>query len=162
MIITLIAAHDPNLLIGANGELPWRYPEDLKHFKAKTLGKPILMGRGVFEELNEKPLPGRENIVLSTSKTYEHVPTYSSIDNALKDIDVPELMVIGGGKVYEQLLDSADKLIITLIHKEFEGDTYFPEYRDKIGTEWVEVSKEETEELSFIEYQRVASNSNLN
>jgi len=100
--------------------------------------------------------------VLSTSKTYEHVPTYSSIDNALKDIDVPELMVIGGGKVYEQLLDSADKLIITLIHKEFEGDTYFPEYRDKIGTEWVEVSKEETEELSFIEYQRVASNSNLN
>ena len=65
MIITLIAAHDPNLLIGANGELPWRYPEDLKHFKAKTLGKPILMGRGVFEELNEK-----EHKIMEVRVTY--------------------------------------------------------------------------------------------
>ncbi|HBX66249.1 MAG TPA: dihydrofolate reductase, partial [Balneolaceae bacterium] len=84
MTITLVAAHDPNLVIGKDGGLPWRYPEDLKHFKRTTIDGTIIMGRGVFEELNEIPLPGRKNIVLSTTQTYPNVETHTSLEEALK------------------------------------------------------------------------------
>ncbi len=154
MILTLVAAHDPNLVIGKDGQLPWRYSEDLKHFKATTLGKTILMGRGVFEELGEKPLPGRKNIVLSSTRSYENVDTFSNLDAALDSIEEEEVFIIGGGVLYNQTLPIANKLIITEIKKEYPGDTYFPEYRDRIGTEWEEISRKDTEELSFIEYKR--------
>jgi dihydrofolate reductase len=154
MTLTLIAAHDPNLVIGKDGELPWRYPEDLKHFKSVTLGNTIIMGRGVFEELNEKPLPGRKNIVLSRTRTYDNVDTYTSLESALENLNDEEIFIIGGGELYKQTLTKADKLIITEVHKEYEGDTYFPEYRDKIGSEWVESSREDLQDLSFIIYKR--------
>ena len=154
MILTLVAAHDPNLVIGKDGQLPWRYSEDLKHFKATTLGKTILMGRGVFEELGEKPLPGRKNIVLSSTRSYENVDTFSNLEAALDSIEEEEVFIIGGGVLYNQTLPIANKLIITEIKKEYPGDTYFPEYRDRIGTEWEEISRKDTEELSFIEYKR--------
>jgi dihydrofolate reductase len=155
MTITLVAAHDPNLVIGKEGGLPWRYPEDLKHFKRTTLGKTIIMGRGVFEELNEIPLPGRKNIVLSTTQNYDNVDTCSSLEDALKLSNEEEVFIIGGGVLYRQTIGLADKLIITEIHKEYEGDTYFPEYRDRIGTTWKEVSREDHEELSFVTYKRL-------
>lgn len=155
MIISLIAAHDPNLVIGLNGELPWNYSEDLKHFKRTTLGKPVIMGRGVFEELKEKPLPGRTNIVLSQSKKYAHVTTCTSLEEVLENLNEEEVFIIGGGVLYRQTIDFADKLIITEIQKEYPGDTYFPEYRTKIGTEWREVSRKKTPELHFIEYHRI-------
>lgn len=154
MILTLVAAHDPNLVIGNNGGLPWRYPQDLKHFKSVTLGNTIIMGRGVFEELNEVPLPGRKNIVLSTSQKYDNVDTYTSLEAALKEIDEEEVFIIGGGVLYRQTLPDADKLIITEIKKEYEGDTFFPEYRHEIGKIWKEVSREEHEELAFVEFKR--------
>lgn len=152
MTLTLVAAHDPNLVIGNNGGLPWRYPEDLKHFKNVTLGNTIIMGRGVFEELNEVPLPGRKNIVLSTSKTYDNVDTYKSLEAALKTVEEEEVFIIGGGVLYRQTIDMADKLIITVIKKKYEGDTFFPEYRDDIGTKWKEVSRDDREELAFVDY----------
>ena len=155
MIITLIAAHDPNLVIGKDGELPWHYSEDLKHFKKHTTGKTIVMGRGVFEELNEKPLPNRTNIVLTRTRNYEQVSTYSSLEAALEDINVEEVFIIGGGILYRETLPKADRLIITLIKKEYPGDTYFPEYRDEIGTTWKEIAREEYPELSFLEYRRI-------
>ena len=155
MIITLIAAHDPNLVIGKDGELPWRYSEDLKYFKQQTLGKTMVMGRGVFEELGEKPLPGRKNIVLSTSKTYASVDTYTSLEEALKNIDEAEVMIIGGGVLYKQTLPEADRLLITEIKKEYDGDTFFPEYRDKIGEEWELISEKNTDDLRFLEYRRI-------
>ncbi len=155
MIVTLIAAHDPNLVIGKDGELPWRYSEDLKFFKQQTLGKTMIMGRGVFEELGEKPLPGRTNIVLSTSKTYDSVKTYTSLDEALKNIDEPEVMIIGGGVLYKETLPQADRLLITEIKQEYKGDTFFPEYRDKIGTQWELISENDTDELRFLEYRRI-------
>lgn len=155
MTITLVAAHDPNLVIGKDGGLPWRYPEDLKHFKKTTLGGTIIMGRGVFEELNEIPLPGRKNIVLSTTKKYSDVDTFTSLEDALKSIEEEEVFIIGGGILYRQSIEIADKMIITEIHKEYEGDTYFPEYRDEIGTSWQEVSREEQDELSFVVYKRI-------
>ena len=83
MKLTIVAAHDPNLVIGKDGGLPWHYSGDLKFFKKTTLGSPILMGRGVFEELNEKTLPGRKNIVLSRTRTYDNADTFSSIREAL-------------------------------------------------------------------------------
>lgn len=155
MMLTLVAAHDPNLVIGKDGGLPWRYPEDLKHFKKTTLGGTIIMGRGVFEELNEKPLPGRRNIVLSTTQTYDQVDTFSSLKDALQTVKEEEVFIIGGGVLYRQTLDKADKLIITEIHKEYEGDTFFPEYRDEIGADWKEISRDEQEDLSFITYKRL-------
>lgn len=155
MILTLVAAHDPNLVIGKDGGLPWRYPEDLKHFKKTTLGGTIIMGRGVFEELNGIPLPGRRNIVLSTTQSYDNVDTFSSLKAALHTVNEEEVFIIGGGVLYRQTLDKADKLIITEIHKEYEGDTFFPEYRDKIGAAWEEVSRDDQEKLSFVTYKRL-------
>lgn len=156
MTITLIAAHDPNLVIGKEGGLPWRYPEDLKHFKKNTLDQTIIMGRGVFEELNEIPLPGRRNIVLTTTKDYDQVETYTSLDDALDSCkNEDEVFIIGGGILYRQSIDIADKMIITEIHKEYEGDTFFPEYRDKIGDIWQEISREDHDELSFVLYKRI-------
>ncbi|WP_372639208.1 dihydrofolate reductase [Fodinibius sp.] len=156
MTLAAIVAHDPNLVIGRNGELPWHYSEDLKYFKSVTMGHPMIMGRVVFEELNEKPLPGRENIVLSRSKNYSHVPVFSSIEAALQHVKDEELVfVIGGARVYEQLLPEVDKLFVTEIHQSFEGDTYFPEYRHEIGSTWKEIKREGGPELSFVVYQRI-------
>lgn len=156
MTVALIAAHDPDLVIGKGGELPWHYTDDLKYFKRTTMGHPIVMGRKVFEELDEQPLPGRKNVVLSRIKKYEHVDTFTSIDEALdhlKDHDV--VFIIGGGEIYSQTISKADKLFITEIHERYEGDTYFPEYRDKIGTVWREIKREDQGPLSFVVYEKI-------
>lgn len=156
MTLALIVAHDPNLVIGKDGMLPWHYSEDLKYFKRVTMGRPLLMGRGVFEEIGEKPLPGRENVVLSRSRDYDHVPTFSSIKEALEYLKNEEIVfVIGGGEVYRQLLPEADKLYVTEIHKEYEGDTFFPEYREDIGSTWQEAEREDHPEFSFVVYERM-------
>lgn len=155
MKLILIAAHDPNLVIGKDGELPWRYPEDLKFFKKTTLGHTLLMGRVVFEELNEKPLPGRDAVVLTRTKSYSNVPTFESVEDALDFLsDEEKIFVIGGGEIYSQMIDMADQLIITEIHQEYPGDTFFPDYREEIGTKWEEISREDGEEISFVKYNR--------
>lgn len=154
MTLTIVVAHDPNLVIGKEGGLPWRYPEDLKHFKETTMGGTMIMGRGVFEELNEIPLPGRKNIVLSRTKTYENVDTYTSLQIALDELDEDEVFIIGGGVLYRDALPEADKMIVTQVNKEYEGDTYFPEYRDDIGEIWIETDRRETDELTFLVYKR--------
>lgn len=157
MKLIIIAAHDPNLVIGRDGSLPWHFKEDLKFFKKTTMGYPLLMGRVVFEELNEKPLPGREAVVLTKSREYDHVPTFKSIKEALQYLkakDSEKVFIIGGGEVYRQMMDIADQMIITEIHENHEGDTFFPEYRDKIGEVWQEVSREDRDVLSFVKYER--------
>lgn len=159
MKLILIAAHDPNMVIGKNGELPWHYSEDLKFFKRTTMGYPILMGRVVFEELNEKPLPGRENVVLSRSKRYEQVKTFSSITDAIEYLKSNDkVFVIGGGKVYEQTIDLADELVITQIKKAHDGDTYMIDYRKDIGIKWEEVWREDHPEFAFVRYKRISKN----
>lgn len=156
MKLVLIAAHDPNLVIGKDGGLPWHYPEDLKHFKKTTMGYPVLMGRVVFEELFENPLPGRENFVLSRTKDYEEVPTFDSVEKALDYLkDRDKVFVLGGGKVYEQLIPKADQLIITEIHQEHAGDTYFPEYRDTISSVWKETGRQDHDDFSIVWYDRI-------
>ncbi len=156
MTLAAIVAHDPNLVIGKDGDLPWHYSEDLKYFKRITMGHPLIMGRVVFEELGEQPLPGRENIVLSRSREYDHVPTFASFDDALEHVKDEEIVfLIGGGEVYRQFLDRVDKLFVTEVHESFEGDTYFPEYRDEIGITWKEIKRDDREELSFVVYERM-------
>lgn len=156
MKLILIAAHDPNLIIGKDGELPWHYSEDLKFFKKTTMGSPLLMGRVVFEELNEKPLPGRENVVLSRSKEYDHVPTFSAIDDALDYLsEYEKVFVIGGGNIYKQMIDLADQLIITEIKEKYQGDTTFPEYRKDVASVWKETWRESHPEFDFVKYERL-------
>ncbi|MEX0944806.1 MAG: dihydrofolate reductase, partial [Balneolaceae bacterium] len=144
MKLIIIVAHDPNLVIGKDGTLPWHYSEDLKFFKKVTMGAPVLMGRVVFEELNEKPLPGRENVVLSRTKTYDPVKTFSAIEPALEYLkDREKVFVIGGAEIYRQIIGKTDELIITEIKKEYEGDTYLVDYRKEIGKVWKEVWRED-------------------
>jgi dihydrofolate reductase len=154
MKLHLIAAHDDNLVIGNKGKLPWRLPEDLKHFKSITMGHPILMGRGVFEEIGEKPLPGRRNVVLSR-KVWNHVESYSRIDDALTALSEEDVVfLIGGGQIYDQMIEMCDKMYITEVKGSFDGDVFFPEYRAQIGKKWIEVNRDNYPTHSFVEYIR--------
>lgn len=156
MKLAAIVAHDPNLAIGKNGSLPWHYPEDLKYFKDTTTGHPILMGRKVFENLNKKPLTDRENVILSRSHNYDHVATFSSIDDALEYLKDEEVVfIIGGGEIYRQLMNRTEELFITEIHAAYGGDVFFPEYRDKIGSIWKETKRNDKQDMSFVVYERI-------
>lgn len=133
----MIVAHDPNLLIGAEGGLPWKYPEDLKFFKRVTMGCPIIMGRRVFEEIGERPLPGRRNIVLSRTKDYENVERFEEVQKALESLEeakTSKCFIIGGVSLYEQFLPLVDEFYATKVKKVFEGDTWFPPYQHLIDS----------------------------
>lgn len=122
---------DENGLIGADGGLPWRLPADLKHFKRRTMGKPILMGRRTFESIG-RPLPGRDNLVLTRDGTFnnEGVQRVASLDQACdwtRGQGAEELAIIGGAQIYALALPRVDRLVVTRVHGQFAGDTYFPE-----------------------------------
>lgn len=131
--IYLIAAVAKNGVIGANGKLPWRLPEDLKHFKKLTLGHPIVMGRRTWESLG-KPLPDREHIVISRKAGYE-APGASVAASLAGAIALctgePVVFVIGGAEIYAAALPLADGLVLTEIQQDYEGDTRFPEWDRK-------------------------------
>jgi dihydrofolate reductase len=154
MELVIIVAHDRNLVIGKDGALPWRLPEDLKHFKATTSGFPILMGRGVFEEIGCKPLPGRRNVVLSSGK-YDNVEVCATIDEAIEILACePKVFVIGGGQIYKQMINMCAYMYVTLVHGEFEGDVYFPEYRKDIGSKWILSAEKNGDTFDLLEYKR--------
>lgn len=150
MKLSLVWAMAQNRVIGRNNKLPWYLPEDLKYFKRITMGKPIIMGRKTFESIG-KPLPGRTNIVVTRNPDYvvEGVKTVHSLDAAkalcesLALVDgSDEAMVIGGGEIYAQALPLADRLYLTEVHAEVDGDAWFPEFdRDA----WREVAREDFE-----------------
>lgn len=136
-MISLIVAHDKNRVIGLNNELPWHLPGDLKYFKEMTMHKPIIMGRKTFESIG-KPLPGRRNIVVTRNPGYRanDIETATSLEEAIRIAgDVEEIMIIGGEQIFKESMAIADRLYITEIDHEFQGDTYFPEYK-----EWHQVS----------------------
>ena len=135
---------DNNRLIGVDRGLPWRLPEDMKHFRRVTMGKTVLMGRVTYESIPPRfrPLPGRTNIVLTRQEAYAAPDCIlvNSLDEALAAAaGQPELMVIGGAKLYEQLLPQAGRLYLTLVDGEFSGDAYFPELD---WSQWREVSRQ--------------------
>lgn len=176
MIVSLIVAVSRNGVIGKDNKLPWHLPEDLKRFKALTMGHPILMGRKTFESIG-KPLPGRTNIVITHQKDFAGgALTAPSLDEALRMCDrgatakrseemvapplsadhekEAEIFVIGGAQIFKHALPAADKLYLTLIDRDVEGDTFFR----WAPSEWQEVSREDflTAPLphSFITYKR--------
>lgn len=130
MKLSLIAALSSNRVIGVDNRMPWHLSADLKRFKSITWGKPILMGRKTHESIG-RPLPGRLNIILTGDPGYRAVGC--SVAHSLEEAmalagDADELMIIGGASLYERFLPEADCLYLTLIEREFEGDTYFPAF----------------------------------
>jgi len=144
MNITLVAAMDKNRVIGKDGKLPWHLPIDLEQFRKLTTSRPVVMGRKTWDSLPSKfkPLPGRLNVVLTRDKDFKEdgCRVVHSVAEAKKSISgYQEVMIIGGAKVYEEFLPYANKMYLTLIDAEVEGDTYFPKY---IESDWEIVKKE--------------------
>lgn len=151
MKLSLIAAMANNRVIGVENRLPWHLPEDLKHFKKITLGKPILMGRKTWESIG-RPLPGRENIVLTRDAEFnpEGCTVYHSIEEALEATkEYKEVMVIGGDSFYHQLISKADRLYLTLIEMDVIGDAFFPDFSEEEWEEVEQVSYPATDETPF-------------
>ncbi|MEI6085348.1 MAG: dihydrofolate reductase [Verrucomicrobiota bacterium] len=147
MKLVIIAALAQNGTIGDAGKIPWHISEDLKRFKRLTLGHPIIMGRKTYESLG-KPLPGRRNIILSRQPGRDRFP---SLEAALKSCGDETIFIIGGAEIYRLALPLADTLLLTHVHRQVAGDTQFPDY-DR--TQWREVSREDTADYSFVEYEK--------
>ena len=135
MKISLIVAVSRNGAIGLNNQLPWYLPEDLKYFKSVTMGKPLIMGRKTFDSIG-RPLPGRANIVLTRDPQWisDGVEVVQSVEQALlagkiacEAADVDEIMVIGGEQIYRMTLDLADRIYLTQVDADVDGDAFFPD-----------------------------------
>ena len=130
--ISMIAALAENRAIGKDNKLLWHISEDFKRFKAITSGHPIIMGRKTYQSIG-KPLPNRSNIVVTRDTTFtaEGCIVVNSLEQGIQkaqEIDQEEIFIIGGGELYRQGIQYADKLYLTIVHKEFDGDTFFPDY----------------------------------
>jgi dihydrofolate reductase len=141
MIISLIVAISNNYCIGKDNQLLWHLPKDLKFFKQHTTGKPVVMGRKTFDSIG-KPLPNRRNIVISTNRNLviEGAEVVSSLQEAIALCKgEEEVCIIGGGKIYNEAVGIVNKMYITMVDTDIEGDTYFP----KINlSKWYEVFSE--------------------
>ena len=140
--ITLIAAMGKNRAIGLEGKMPWHLPAELQHFKQATMGKTIVMGRKTWQSIG-RPLPGRQNIVVSRNPKFEAIgaDVADSLKVAVEQSQTDEVMVIGGGQLYELALPLAQRMVLTLIDIEPEADTWFPAWD---SNQW-----EKTEERRF-------------
>ncbi len=145
--LSIIVAMANNRAIGKDNQLLWYLPEDLKYFKRITMGKPMIMGRKTFESIG-RPLPGRLNIVVTRQKDWQHegVRVVNSIDDAMRLADaqamidgIDEVMMIGGAQLYEAALPVADKMYLTRVDADIDGDAFFPVIDP---AKWVEVSRE--------------------
>lgn len=154
--LAMIAAMARNRCIGKGGTLPWRYPEDLKHFKELTRGHAVIMGRKTWDSIG-RPLPGRRNIVVSRQAglTLDGAEVFASVEQAIEAARATDALpfVIGGGALYEVLLARATELHLTEIHAEVEGDTFFPELDPR---DWNETYRRrgDAPELTFVGYAR--------
>ena len=141
MRLALIAAMAGNRVIGRANQLPWRLSADLRHFKALTMGKPVIMGRNTYESIG-KPLPGRSNIVVTRDARYRApgCQVVHSLEQALQAAaGHAEVLVIGGAELYRQTLQRADRLYLTLVKAEVQGDVLFPELD---WSRWRELQRE--------------------
>ncbi len=162
--IYLVAAVAANGIIGVNGQLPWRLPEDLQHFKRLMMGHPILMGRKTWESL-KGPLPGRDNIVISRQPGYEApgAAVANSLEAALAlCLSEAVVFVIGGAGLFAESLPIAAGLVMTEIHRDYEGDTWFPTY-DR--SRWKESQREghtakDGTKFDFVLYEPLGASAN--
>ncbi|MCP5144719.1 MAG: dihydrofolate reductase [Gammaproteobacteria bacterium] len=139
--IVLAVAMTPQRVIGVDGNLPWHLGDDLRHFKALTMGKPVIMGRKTFESIG-RPLPGRRNVVVTRNRGFvppEGVWVAHSYEEAIELVsDAPEVHVIGGGELYAMALPTANRIELTLVHADVAGDTRFPEID---AGQWLETAR---------------------
>ncbi|AVG16019.1 diacylglycerol kinase [Chromobacterium vaccinii] len=157
-MLTLVAAMAANRTIGVDNQLPWRLPEDLKHFKATTLGKPVIMGRKTWDSIG-RPLPGRRNIVVTRQADWraDGAEAAHSLEEALALAGaVEEACLIGGADLYRQALALADRLCLTEIARDYDGDAHFPVFDPD---DWREASREAAVSAdglpyAFVEYRR--------
>lgn len=149
MLISLIVAHSSNRVIGIDGQLPWHIPDDLKYFKAITIGKPIIMGRKTFDSIG-KPLPGRLNIIITknTDLTIAECVVVNNLEAAIteaknyfktQDTEQEEIFIIGGAQIFKQSMEFVNKIYITEVHAEYAGDVFFDELSDN---DWIEVGRD--------------------
>jgi dihydrofolate reductase len=146
MIISFIVAVSENNVIGKDNKLPWRLPADMKYFKNATWAMPVIMGRKSFDSLG-KPLAGRKNIVVTRNNNWkaDGIETVQSIDQAITlaaQTDAKEIFITGGAEIFKAALPSADRIYLTRIHANFDGDTFFPELNKD---EWKMVGNKEYE-----------------
>ncbi|MEE9351803.1 MAG: type 3 dihydrofolate reductase [Thiotrichaceae bacterium] len=142
-MLSMIAGMAHNRVIGKDNQLPWHLPADLGWFKRTTMGKPIIMGRKTHESIG-KPLPGRQNIIISTNTGLKLAgcDVVNSPEAAIELVqNEPEIMVIGGALIYELFLPHADRLYLTHVDAEIDGDAFFPDY--EAGAEWEKVFQED-------------------
>lgn len=167
MKLSIIAAVAANGVIGRNNKLPFHQSTDLKRFKTLTMGHHVLMGRKTFGDDVAKPLPGRVNVVITNNPTFAAagVAIARSIDEAISKAAAAhddEIFILGGGEIFRQTIHRADRMYITQIHAEVEGDTFFPEFDDV--NEWHLTDREDFEAdaknefpFSFLTYDRAAT-----
>ena len=128
MTISLVVAASKNHVIGRDGGLPWHLPDDLRHFKRITTGKPVIMGRKTYESIG-RPLPERRNLIMTRDPDFaaEGCETVSTLTEAMELVSgADEVMIIGGGQVYRDFLPLADRVYLTRVLADVEGDTHFP------------------------------------
>ncbi len=160
-MITIIAAISENHALGKDNQLLWHLPDDFKRFKKVTSGHHVMMGRKTFESIGKKALPKRTNIIITRQKSYDAscIVLADSLQTALRIAQTDKNpYILGGGSIYKEAMQYADKLDITLVHHDFEADTFFPEIDPQI---WKEVSREfhpkdekHKYDFSFITYLR--------
>lgn len=157
MKVSAIAAMSSNRVIGKDNKLPWKIPEDMKRFRTITSGNPVIMGRKTYESIG-KPLPGRQNIILSTQTDYkvEGALVFQGINQALayceNNFEDKEVFIIGGEQIYTHGMKYVRKIYLTIVNQEFEGDAFFPEFEG-----FKETSREERQEPiphSYVIYER--------
>ena len=164
--LSLMVAKASNRVIGRNNKLPWYLPNDLKYFKQVTFGKPVIMGRKTWDSLG-KPLPGRTNIVITRQTDFqaEGAKVVATLDEAVTLAEnvafiegQDEAVVMGGAEIYALALPKTDRLYLTEVHAEVDGDTWFPEYDT---SEWKEIGREDFSaegpnpyDYSFVVYER--------
>jgi dihydrofolate reductase len=158
-VIAHVTALSENRVIGVDGDLPWKISADLKHFKALTLNKCIIMGRKTFESLPSGALPKRTNIVITRDAHYkaENCVVVNSIDKAIayaKSVSNDDIMIVGGAEIYKQTLAIADVLYLTLIHENISGDAYYPEWEQDFKLVESNSHEENSHKFTFCKYVR--------
>jgi dihydrofolate reductase len=153
--VVLVAAVADNGVIGRGGDIPWHLPEDLRHFRATTMGHTVLMGRRTYDSIG-RPLPGRANVVVTRNRDWsaEGVCVVHSVSEGIErcqDLD-GDVMVIGGGDVYAAVMPVADAQVLTEVHAAPEGDTYYPDW-DR--SQWREVSRTPHAGYDFVWWERI-------
>ena len=166
MTLSIIVILSSNNVIGRDNKLPWHMPADLKRFKTLTMGHHVLMGRKTFNEI-QKPLPGRVNVVITRDPHFgaEGVAIARSVDEAISKAEAAgdsEIILVGGGEIFRQVIHRADRMYVTRIHAEIEGDTTFPDFDDVnewqlVDAEHFEADEKNAYPYSFLTYERAGT-----